>query len=164
MFLNVRLRLVIAVHPRVCGEHAVRPARRLTARGSSPRVRGTSILSAANRRVKRFIPACAGNMPEKPVFPAEQTVHPRVCGEHVLLRQMDVNVDGSSPRVRGTWPHSNSLVFSGRFIPACAGNIQSLPVSCRAQTVHPRVCGEHGKPATDHNLDPGSSPRVRGTW
>ena len=51
-----------AVHPRVCGEHAIRPQITHAKRGSSPRVRGT--------RRSTFL---LGMMP---------TVHPRVCGEH----------------------------------------------------------------------------------
>ena len=46
---------LIAVHPRVCGEHASEKRSSRTAPGSSPRVRGTLFDRA------RFIPACAGN-------------------------------------------------------------------------------------------------------
>ena len=50
------------VHPRVCGEHASRPAR--VPRGG------------------RFIPASAGNTPGRRNLPVRPAVHPRVCGEH----------------------------------------------------------------------------------
>ena len=50
-----------------------------------------------------------------------------------------------------------------RFIPACAGNSQSRPPSCRSPTVHPRVCGEQERVIDIVERDHGSSPRVRGT-
>ncbi len=53
------------VHPRVCGEH---PAPRTSldgARGSSPRVRGTRWRQSWRRCARRFIPACAGNTPNR---------------------------------------------------------------------------------------------------
>ena len=70
------------VHPRVCGEHAMRP------RPAS--------------RWRRFIPACAGNT--RPALTKRRTtpVHPRVCGEHESVAITRKPSAGSSPRVRGT--------------------------------------------------------------
>ena len=50
-----------AVHPRVCGEHRLRPRAMVSLDGSSPRVRGTLLRGLAIRLLGRFIPACAGN-------------------------------------------------------------------------------------------------------
>ena len=50
-----------AVHPRVCGERAGDVRELGQQVGSSPRVRGTPLLSRLWGRVRRFIPACAGN-------------------------------------------------------------------------------------------------------
>ncbi len=49
-------------------------------------------------------------------------VHPRGCGERILVIIWPLNQVGSSPRVRGT-PVKNFLVRTiTRFIPAGAGN------------------------------------------
>ena len=73
------------VHPRVCGEQSQQ--RNVVSRhaGSSPRVRGTEQQSKIDHDNGRFIPACAGNslveIPGSKLAP----VHPRVCGEQVVL-------------------------------------------------------------------------------
>ncbi len=113
---------IIPVHPRVCGEHWMERLCGGCAAGSSPRVRGTPLAPPRASRRWRFIPACAGNT----VYPTTPTncepVHPRVCGEHIIIRMPRENASGSSPRVRGT-PCLLSLPgYRSRFIPACAGN------------------------------------------
>ena len=50
-----------------------------------------------------------------------------------------------------------------RFIPACAGNTNSLPLLILSALVHPRVCGEHFVNLFPNHFSAGSSPRVRGT-
>ena len=95
-------RLGHPVHPRVCGEHIESHTDGVCAGGSSPRVRGTLYDYALGYVCNRFIPACAGNttmpMRQRPI----ETVHPRVCGEHMLMLDMMQTGRGSSPRVRGT--------------------------------------------------------------
>ena len=70
----------------------------------------------------RFIPACAGNTPLDKRGQGVATVHPRVCGEHVLAVKASLQTRGSSPRVRGTPAGVGQRLFLKRFIPACAGN------------------------------------------
>ncbi len=73
------------VHPRVCGE---RPAKRVAtanARGSSPRVRGTHLITLPDGSIWRFIPACAGNAPSSERVSRRDAVHPRVCGERAFF-------------------------------------------------------------------------------
>src|SRR5208337_4092303 len=94
--------LRLAVHPRVCGEHVDCDSQEAISAGSSPRVRGTSDLSDMAVGTRRFIPACAGNMYAIALANARDTVHPRVCGEHVLPYVPSTHRSGSSPRVRGT--------------------------------------------------------------
>ena len=91
-----------AVHPRVCGELEIAVGVNSPLGGSSPRVRGTRDRLALGDRLRRFIPACAGN--SIVVFPAlpTGTVHPRVCGELVKAAKRIYAGTGSSPRVRGT--------------------------------------------------------------
>ena len=131
------------VHPRVCGELA-------------------SALAFADVGI-RFIPACAGNSSRASVASITScgssprvrgthgvranrgtsiTVHPRVCGELVV-----VEGDGA---------------LLSRFIPACAGNSFVKLDAASVPTVHPRVCGElaMGKVALD--LPAPVHPRVCG--
>ena len=113
----------------------------------------------------RFIPACAGNTVRGLRYCIRETVHPRVCREHVHLPRLAL------PR--------------GRFIPACAGNTVELRLEPGLlSSVHPRVCREHvgrratrspglrfipacvGNSAVNRIMElvlSGSSPRVQGT-
>ena len=132
-----------AVHPRVCGELAVRALAILTCAGSSPRVRGTPIGVERGVGPGRFIPACAGNSHLALVVWRPQAVHPRVCGELSSTQRLAHAAIGSSPRVRGT--------------PRAGGGVST------ACSVHPRVCGELALCHQDAPIVFGSSPRVRGT-
>ena len=152
-----------SVHPRVCGEHSLFPPATPTEHGSSPRVRGTSLLRRDPRIPQRFIPACAGNMRSSVGCLTASSVHPRVCGEHLAARILFEDASGSSPRVRGTLSSREGQRDCLRFIPACAGNIQNRSSAFMLSPVHPRVCGEHTID-NSHDAGPdGSSPRVRGT-
>ena len=110
-----------------------------------------------------IIPAYAGNTAAYAarIFPAWD--HPRVCGEHVNANTTQLNIQGSSPRMRGT--HSaNSLrnPWSG-IIPAYAGNTSHQHAERRSAWDHPRVCGEHHGSGLYSGCAAGSSPRMRGT-
>ena len=131
--------------------------------GSSPRVRGTVPKWLASRLSSRFIPACAGNSRCRPAGLPCVSVHPRVCGEQRNRVHLNLTLNGSSPRVRGT---VNVPLGSGgntRFIPACAGNSRQSSVCTTRRAVHPRVCGEQPGNAAESSGELGSSPRVRGT-
>ena len=70
-----------AVHPRACGEQHIFARSWCMSSGSSPRVRGTAN-SLASRSIRlRFIPARAGNSPERRRARTLRSVHPRACGE-----------------------------------------------------------------------------------
>ena len=133
----------VAVHPRVCGELQLAALQLAVAFGSSPRVRGTRGRRRRLARRHRFIPACAGNSPDK--------------------TPPNAWLNGSSPRVRGTRLAGDGKVGLRRFIPACAGNSWSLRTWGSALPVHPRVCGELGFWSQCYDNQYGSSPRVRGT-
>ena len=111
----------------------------------------------------RFIPACAGNILAQVLGVIMQPVHPRVCGEHRVMRCARLMRDGSSPRVRGTYDSQHLRKLRSRFIPACAGNITSSQSFHPSRPVHPRVCGEHYPISEAQAESNGSSPRVRGT-
>ena len=91
-----------AVHPRACGERVSVGGGRHTARGSSPRVRGTRPRRFPSAPTVRFIPARAGNARWPHDSRTSWTVHPRACGERMSYMADIDFVDGSSPRVRGT--------------------------------------------------------------
>ncbi len=152
-----------SVHPRACGEHGRRVIRRVKRCGSSPRVRGTRVGSGRTVIRNRFIPARAGNTRRFCFSSFESSVHPRACGEHRSRSARTRPACGSSPRVRGTRSIFYAEEQSRRFIPARAGNTNTIAWSPGSSTVHPRACGEHGKGPASCGPAFGSSPRVRGT-
>ena len=70
---------------------------------------------------------------------------------------------GSSPRMRGTRRPESVHFRARRIIPAYAGNTECVPIWDNQLRDHPRVCGEHFIAASILSIDPGSSPRMRGT-
>ena len=91
------------VHPHVCGEHGGRGDRTSRENGSSPRMWGTSLSRSRSFVSNRFIPTYVGNMDFCRLSHAAASVHPHVCGEHVICCV-------SGPCV-------------GRFIPTYVGNM-----------------------------------------
>ena len=131
--------------------------------GSSPRVRGTRHGCEPVVQVGGIIPACAGNTCNNLMPVPQSRDHPRVCGEHKNGIPFRTQVQGSSPRVRGTRMRTAEWSCNIGIIPACAGNTMSLKnVSLRFWD-HPRVCGEHHYNTICIAGHSGSSPRVRGT-
>ena len=70
---------------------------------------------------------------------------------------------GSSPRSRGTRSELRQAARHRRFIPALAGNTHGSVICGCACSVHPRARGEHACNLRALPLEPGSSPRSRGT-
>ena len=147
----------------MCGEHGFGTPRARTCAGSSPRVRGTPAVLEENRLFAGIIPACAGNTVPQRGIPWRARDHPRVCGEHAALFTLIAKSAGSSPRVRGTRVLARHAGRVEGIIPACAGNTGWPMRACPAPRDHPRVCGEHCSASVVASLNPGSSPRVRGT-
>ena len=95
------------VHPRMRGERPPQEMAERTGYGSSPHARGTRHFQKTGRRIRRFIPACAGNAPFECAPANAAAVHPRMRGERVKRRFVFLAADGSSPHARGTplrWP------------------------------------------------------------
>ncbi len=151
------------VHPRACGERPYPTPVRGAATGSSPRLRGTRSSSHLVRAWPRFIPAPAGNAPRSARSPTSCTVHPRACGERLVIMEPKAWNIGSSPRLRGTRFSCLRTHEQIRFIPAPAGNAPLLPACEHPAPVHPRACGERSSPWRVAPIENGSSPRLRGT-
>ncbi len=116
-----------SVHPRGCGERLAQSYFLPDSFGSSPRVRGTGVGFGRMAADDRFIPAGAGNGPQRLGKSWVKSVHPRGCGErdcNILQYQW---LRGSSPRVRGTALRLPSTQKGFRFIPAGAGNGYLFP-------------------------------------
>ena len=129
-------------HPRIRGEHDRHSGRPASYRGSSPHTRGApkNVFKAISQT--RIIPAYAGStghLQSRPTFPED---HPRIRGEHPLLRRAVLEVIGSSPHTRGAH-HSR-------------GAASAAPLD------HPRIRGEHVKNGTFSTGMVGSSPHTRG--
>ena len=110
------------VHPRGCGEYCTGRAWCDFVSGSSPRMRGIRVRNPNHWRVRRFIPADAGNTVHAKKRHEAQSVHPRGCGEYIHLIGVDAPFGGSSPRMRGILGEAHWLQVRQRFIPADAGN------------------------------------------
>ena len=136
--------LSASVHPRVGGEHWPSAGPGWGATGSSPRGRGTPGATDRRENPRRFIPAWAGNTPDRRTGSASSNLHPRVGGEHPLFSSRIVIVFGSSPRGRGTQTTGPGGERQIRFIPAWAGNTNEFRKIALPKAVHPRVGGEHG--------------------
>ena len=152
-----------AVHPRLRGEHESARPRRLSKFGSSPPARGTPAVNIVRDETTRFIPACAGNTWAIRQRDGPRAVHPRLRGEHPILRLWALSRTGSSPPARGTQVRDTVVSRPPRFIPACAGNT-SVPRNPNVTVaVHPRLRGEHPECLAGQSRADGSSPPARGT-
>ena len=152
-----------AVHPRVHGELILCEDGALKNVGSSPRTRGTRVAGVQGRPDVRFIPAYTGNSPQTLQLWLRLPVHPRVHGELGMAPAMVDQIDGSSPRTRGTQISFNPKRRINRFIPAYTGNSGACGRSRGRDTVHPRVHGELRSAIFSGLYHFGSSPRTRGT-
>ena len=135
----------------------------MTIGGSSPRARGTQLLSYLGVSDGRFIPAGAGNTRDKTKARRPRAVHPRGRGEHRRSTPRPASSTGSSPRARGTQKLDQGSAHSRRFIPAGAGNTSSAARPTSTTPVHPRGRGEHEVNHDGIIRGNGSSPRARGT-
>ena len=141
---------LLPVHPRAGGEHTRTEAGLHTPIGSSPRGRGTRVVTAARALVPRFIPARAGNTQRAPGHCYSTAVHPRAGGEHLTTLTLVPPDAGSSPRGRGTPVAAQFAGTNVRFIPARAGNTRASWGSWCPDPVHPRAGGEHVGKADEH--------------
>ncbi len=150
-------------HPRGCGAHSSPSMRSQRPSGSSPRVRGTRPFGCPSRPCARIIPAGAGHTARSALAGMHITDHPRGCGAHVTIDFSANDLNGSSPRVRGTRFPGKWSSPPVRIIPAGAGHTGSDWARRTQCADHPRGCGAHVIKGRASPLPVGSSPRVRGT-
>ena len=131
--------------------------------GSSPPTRGTLIIVVGFRKIRRFIPAHAGNTMTFWGVRRRLPVHPRPRGEHLRSRKNSPLLFGSSPPTRGTPAGKYNPICWTRFIPAHAGNTTITILITIPCSVHPRPRGEHPIIDTRAYRPSGSSPPTRGT-
>ncbi len=96
------LRCLRTVYPRWRGEHWLDLSSVIKSPGLSPLARGTQQWRALPALQIRFIPAGAGNTPERPPVYLVQAVYPRWRGEHHLETVLKHYRFGLSPLARGT--------------------------------------------------------------
>ena len=154
---------VEAVHPRWRGEHHGPVAARCDTVGSSPLARGTQAYTSIANRMRRFIPAGAGNTIGMGPVHRARPVHPRWRGEHDISGCPADSGAGSSPLARGTRRTLSRSEPCGRFIPAGAGNTGYDKACDPRFSVHPRWRGEHHAASHSSGTSCGSSPLARGT-
>ena len=152
-----------SVHPRARGEQAAVAGLAGLAGGSSPRTRGTAAGLCHAHRLRRFIPAHAGNRGRVVTWNCTHAVHPRARGEQLSCASCVISRPGSSPRTRGTAKQTWLSLYNMRFIPAHAGNRHNCGRSTGSTTVHPRARGEQTRSHHGPTTLGGSSPRTRGT-
>ena len=145
----------------MCGNHAAIVPSEVPMEGSPPRVREPPTMSNLNQRIIRITPACAGTTWRAWLGTNRIRDHPRVCGNHYLLKNGCPYILGSPPRVRE--PHTQICLPESfvRITPACAGTTHSAQRICQGGQDHPRVCGNHLHLLHRTTRTLGSPPRVR---
>ena len=88
-------------HPREYGENAGFSAASNALGGSSPRIRGESILNQNVDDLPGIIPANTGRMSMRHPTTLSPTDHPREYGENRRSKSSSEPLMGSSPRIRG---------------------------------------------------------------
>ncbi len=128
--------------PRVCGGDRGSISRGSIEKGRSPRVRGRPLSDVQTIRVKRPIPACAGETRPADTHGGPAWADPRVCGGDDGSWSPTKWGLGRSPRVRGETSH--------------------VPVWVYCHAADPRVCGGDLEDQARRHDRGGRSPRVRG--
>ena len=108
-------------HPRACGAHSVVSVLICVLLGSSPRMRGSPIQKAIDKKVAGIIPAHAGLTTMDTAFKLFSGDHPRACGAHSLAASFWLRFLGSSPRMRGSLAFTTAFLTIPGIIPAHAG-------------------------------------------
>ena len=149
-------------HPRIRGEHSSWSIFESYGQGSSPHTRGAPTAARPRFWRRGIIPAYAGSTAPRRTGRFGRTDHPRIRGEHRILKKGLSLYGGSSPHTRGALIHTEDRIDVTGIIPAYAGSTSSRSAQISPRRDHPRIRGEHltwwaAAPMTD-----GSSPHTRG--
>ena len=112
-------------HPHACGDK--RPCQRDSPplKGSSPRVWGQACLLAPLLSFLRIIPTRVGTRRTTSILSFRRKDHPHACGDKLLAKYSNTQINGSSPRVWGQVYIENIRGSQIRIIPTRVGT--SLP-------------------------------------
>ena len=149
-------------HPRIRGEHVLRPIVPDTLAGSSPHSRGALRVHVCARPVEGIIPAFAGSTKMYLRSASSTRDHPRIRGEHDPIAFVCPVQSGSSPHSRGALIGLVVGQVAGGIIHAFAGSTLTPTGRISFRTDHPRIRGEHETPALAEVQASGSSPHSRG--
>ena len=130
--------------------------------GSSPHTRGAPNPPQQHRRHSWIIPAYAGSTPSTSGQIGGDADHPRIRGEHSILRVRQYMLKGSSPHTRGAPQSHQKRASERRIIPAYAGSTARRRCPAGPPTDHPRIRGEHFGRDVQVADETGSSPHTRG--
>ena len=134
---------MLADHPRIRGEHPEHRDRVDIFEGSSPHTRGALDLRPAVTTALGIIPAYAGSTTLVVSRDHLMPDHPRIRGEHSIVKPSLRGLTGSSPHTRGAQRAGISGALDRRIIPAYAGSTTTYYRNVRLRTDHPRIRGEH---------------------
>ena len=118
--------VLVTDHPRSRGEYTTTHPHGSHARGSSPLSRGIRERFTPQVLPFRIIPALAGNTRACTGSPVPWRDHPRSRGEYCGLGCHRGLGSGSSPLSRGIRSMPTERPYSGRIIPALAGNTSAV--------------------------------------
>ena len=88
--------------------------------------------------------------------------HPRLCGEKLSSRVLQLFRQGSPPPMRGKGAGDTTIFQCCRITPAYAGKSRSAVETNRRCRDHPRLCGEKSPLWYNNRRGEGSPPPMRG--
>ena len=149
-------------YPRACGGTFISCPCISLANGLSPRLRGNRTATTCSMRLKRPIPAPAGEPRNQLVIELAQGAYPRACGGTAAWQVICPTPTGLSPRLRGNPALAGMNDCTRGSIPAPAGEPDSGNAHTASHMVYPRACGGTAQWMTERGDNHGLSPRLRG--
>ena len=149
-------------HPRTCGENFACFTVVSPRCGSPPHLRGKRVADGRGQAVDRITPAPAGKTRVGEHRHHRRTDHPRTCGENIVARRGNHSHRGSPPHLRGKPRRVLPVQARHRITPAPAGKTREVSDAARADSDHPRTCGENIVASGYQCGRAGSPPHLRG--
>ena len=130
-------------HPRVCGEKLLVRAGNDLCKGSPPRMRGKVRVGCKAGEDSGITPAYAGKRQADEPSSHRHQDHPRVCGEKIAVRIINLHTVGSPPRMRGKGQVAGTDALPGGITPAYAGkSVWPKSIRWQAWGSPPRMRGK----------------------